>query len=143
MRGERAPKKRDFLIETFQKVPKNAFCGLFFKNLPAAGQIWVFVVVSESSQNQFGRPKKKVDNIFKKMLTIPPPPREIPRSPPGTDILNDYDNQRNKLKIIEKRSDTYWLYFEKLKRFKIYLIVYSAAGIKVQFEELGQTSFNR
>ena len=35
--GEPAPKKRDFLVEIFQKVPKNAF---FFKNLPATQNIW-------------------------------------------------------------------------------------------------------
>ena len=28
--GGRAPKKRDFLVKCFQKMPKNAFIGLFF-----------------------------------------------------------------------------------------------------------------
>ena len=34
--GERAPKKRDFFVKVFQKIPKNGF----FKNLPAAQKIW-------------------------------------------------------------------------------------------------------
>ena len=33
---ERAPKKRDFFVKIFQKVPKNGFFDCFFKNLPAA-----------------------------------------------------------------------------------------------------------
>ena len=34
--GERAPKKRDFFVNIFQKLPKNGFFDGFFKNLPAA-----------------------------------------------------------------------------------------------------------
>ena len=34
--GGSAPRKRDFLVKIFQKVPKNASSGFFFKNLPAA-----------------------------------------------------------------------------------------------------------
>ena len=35
--GERAPKKRDFFVKIFQKLPKNGFFDcFFFKNLPAA-----------------------------------------------------------------------------------------------------------
>ena len=70
-------------------MPKNVFFGLFFKILPAAHKnlpqqgLWVFLVLCESSENQFGRPKKKVDKIFKKFLKIRPPPRENPRSAPG------------------------------------------------------------
>ena len=30
--GERAPKKRNFSVKIFQKVPKNALFGLFFQN---------------------------------------------------------------------------------------------------------------
>ena len=29
--GERAPKKRDFFVKIFQKVPKNGFFDYFFK----------------------------------------------------------------------------------------------------------------
>ena len=37
----RAEKKSYFLVNIFQKVPKNAFLGLFFhKILPAAQKIW-------------------------------------------------------------------------------------------------------
>ena len=37
--GERAPKKRDFFVKIFQKLPKNGFFDCFFKNLPAALKI--------------------------------------------------------------------------------------------------------
>ena len=37
--GERAPKKRDFFVNIFQKLPKNGFFDCFFKNLPAAQKI--------------------------------------------------------------------------------------------------------
>ena len=40
MREERAPKKRDFLVNIFQEVPKNVFLASFFKILPAAQTIW-------------------------------------------------------------------------------------------------------
>ena len=50
-REERAPKKRNFLVKIFRKLPKNAFFG-------------VFIVIWEGSENQLGRPKKKVDKIF-------------------------------------------------------------------------------
>ena len=65
--GEHAPNELNFLVNIFQKVPKNSFFGLFFKNLPAEQKIWsngVFIVIWESSENQFGRPKKMVDKIF-------------------------------------------------------------------------------
>ena len=40
LRGERAPKKRNFLIKIFQKVPKNAFFGLFFfQNFACSAEI--------------------------------------------------------------------------------------------------------
>ena len=61
----------------------------FFKILPAAqnfGQNRVFVVLWESSENQFGccgRSKKKIDD--KIIENSPPPPRENPRS--------DHDNR--------------------------------------------------
>ena len=51
LRGERAPKKNDFLVKIFQKkatVRRKKF-----------GQNRVFIVISESSENQFGRPMKK------------------------------------------------------------------------------------
>ena len=39
--GERAPKKRNFLVKIFQKVPKNALLTVFFfKNLPAAQKMF-------------------------------------------------------------------------------------------------------
>ena len=38
--GERAPKKRVFLVNIFQNKPKNAFLDCFFKNLLAAQKFW-------------------------------------------------------------------------------------------------------
>ena len=68
---DRAPKKRNFLVKIFQKVPKNAFFGLFFQNFACCpnnlAKIGTKTVLWESSKNQFGRPKKNV-KIFKKFL---------------------------------------------------------------------------
>ena len=38
LRGERAPKKRNFLVKVFQKVSKNAFFGLFFQNFACGAE---------------------------------------------------------------------------------------------------------
>ena len=60
-KGERAPKKRNFLVKIFQKVPKNAFLACFFKILPAAqkfGPKHGLLSDWESSENLFDRPKK-------------------------------------------------------------------------------------
>ena len=96
-KGERAPKKCNFLVKVFQKVSNKTFFVLFFffNKLPAAqkiGQNRVFVVIWESSENPFGRFKKGwqsffgVDKIFFKSARgrplPPPPPRENPRSAP-------------------------------------------------------------
>ena len=48
----------------------------FFQNLTCGGENSVFLVLGKSSENQFGRPKKKVDENFLKIL----PPGENPRS---------------------------------------------------------------
>ena len=37
--GERAPKKCNFFVKIFQKLPKNGCFDCFFKNLPAAHKI--------------------------------------------------------------------------------------------------------
>ena len=63
--GERALKGLDFWSTFSKKCLKTPFLVTFFKNLPAAqifGQIRVFILVWESSENQFGR-QKKVDKI--------------------------------------------------------------------------------
>ena len=39
LRGERAPKKNNFLVKFFQKVPKNAFFDQFLKILAAAHKV--------------------------------------------------------------------------------------------------------
>ena len=64
--GEHAPKKRDLLAEIFRKVHKNPFFGLFFKKnylrRRKIDQSRVFIVIWESSENQFGRPKKMFES---------------------------------------------------------------------------------
>ena len=89
--GTRA-EKRDFSVDIFQKVPKNAFLAFFKICLRRRTfyQIKVFIVVWESSEKQFGRPKKKVDKIFKFFSENPPPTRQISRSAPvqGFDLTN-------------------------------------------------------
>ena len=56
-------KTRNFLVEIFQKAPKTSFLACFFKSLLAAQKIRsnyrVFIVFWNSSENQFGRPKKR------------------------------------------------------------------------------------
>ena len=58
LRGDRTPKKRNFSVKIFQKVPKNAFFGLFFQNFACGAR------------------------SFEIFLKIRPPPRENPRSAP-------------------------------------------------------------
>ena len=67
LEGKRAPKKRNFFVNIFQKVPKNASLDLFFEKICLQcrqfGQNGVFIVILESSENQFGRPKKNRQNF--------------------------------------------------------------------------------
>ena len=54
-------------------MPKNAIFGLFFKILPAAQKFRpkkVFIVVWESSENQFGRPKNEKKKVIKILKNI-------------------------------------------------------------------------
>ena len=46
------------------------------------GQNSVFLVLKESSENQFGRPKKKVLKFFENFLKIRPTPLEKILDPP-------------------------------------------------------------
>ena len=67
LRGGARAEKMQFLVKIFQKLPKNAIFGLFFKILPAAQKNWsnrFFILIRESSENQFGRPEKKVKKNF-------------------------------------------------------------------------------
>ena len=50
------------------------------------GQSGVFVVLWESSENEFGRPKNKVDKILE-ILKIRPPPLEKILDPPLVKIF--------------------------------------------------------
>ena len=67
-----------------RKFPKKCLKMLFwpfFKNLSQnrrrkLGQNRVFILVWESSENQFGRTKKKFDKIFKNCFKVRPPPLE-------------------------------------------------------------------
>ena len=83
--GERAPKKREFLVKVFQKLLKNAFLGVFFKILQRRrkfGQNRDRTALREF-KNQYGRPKKGSTKILKVFWkSAPPPPRENPRSAP-------------------------------------------------------------
>ena len=84
--GARAKKECDFWPKFSKKCRKPSIFGLFSKiclRPGKIGQIRVFIVVGESSENQFGWPKKNVDKVFKTFLKIPPP-REIPRSAPAS-----------------------------------------------------------
>ena len=76
-----------FLVKIFKKLPKNAFFS--FKILPAArnlGQNRDFLVLSESSKNQFGRPKERRQN-FQNCFENPEPPPPPP-PPPLEKILD-------------------------------------------------------
>ena len=53
--GERAPKKRSFLVKIFQKVPKNAFFDCFFFQKFACGAENVAKI---GAKQCFGRPQK-------------------------------------------------------------------------------------
>ena len=75
------------LVKTFQKNALNAKTWpnpFFCRNM-------VFLVLSESSENQFGRPKK-ADTIFKFFLK-PPPPRKNSRSAPEQNLQNFSKNR--------------------------------------------------
>ena len=74
LRGELAPKKRHFLVNIFQKMPKNAFFGLFFEKFACRKllQNRVFIQFWESSQNQISRPKKNGRQNFQNCSTPPP-----------------------------------------------------------------------
>ena len=58
--GAPAEKKNNFLVKFFQKLPKNLACFsacffLFCLRRRNFGQNWVFLVLWESSENQYGR----------------------------------------------------------------------------------------
>ena len=63
--GASSCQKTQLLAKNFPKVPKSDFCDLFFHKF---GQNGFFIVIWESSENQFGRPQKKLDKIFEKIL---------------------------------------------------------------------------
>ena len=84
-------------------MPKNAFFWpVFFawgaENLTKTGS---FCNAMGDFENQFGRPKKKVDNkIFEIFLEIPLPPRENSRSAPA--LFNFF--HRNNWRLVKQSS---------------------------------------
>ena len=79
---ERAPKKRNSLVKNFQKGTKNAFLACFSKTClrrKKFDQNGVFIVVWESSENLFCRPKNKVNKICEFFLKILDPPHVLDR----------------------------------------------------------------
>ena len=71
--GERAPKKRDFVVNIFQKVSKNGFLTVFSKVCLQGKKFCQNrgkKVLWESSKNQYGRLKNKLE-IFLKIRPLP------------------------------------------------------------------------
>ena len=71
--GERAPKKRDFFVKIFQKVPKNGFFDLFFQkiacgaeNLSKTGSFYCFGRARKI--NLIDLKKKKKSSKFSKIF---------------------------------------------------------------------------
>ena len=90
LKNQKTLVKRDFLVKIFQKLPKNAFFSRFFKIFPAAHKILTkqsLLVIWESSENHFGRPRKKGSTKFSKFFWKSFPSRENPRSAPA-DAIN-------------------------------------------------------
>ena len=79
LRVKHAPKKRDFLVNIFQKPLKKPFWQVFFSKCclwrKKLGQNRAFVMHWDSSENQFDRPKK-VAKIFEFFRKSAPPPFE-------------------------------------------------------------------
>ena len=79
--GGSAPKKRDFFVKIFQKVPKNGFFDLFFQKVACGPK----KLAKTASFYCFTRARKinLVELLEKKVVIFfqnPYPPREIPRS---------------------------------------------------------------
>ena len=67
--GSARRKTRIFLVEIFQKVPKNAFFTCFFLKKFACGSEnfslnRVLILFWESSENQIDQPKRKSGNVL-------------------------------------------------------------------------------
>ena len=82
--GARA-EKTQYFSQRFSKEPKNAFLACYFKLVWGAKNLakTVFLALQESSENQFGRPKKRSTKLSIFFLKIRPP-RENPRSTPAS-----------------------------------------------------------
>ena len=65
-------------------MPKNAIFWFFGQNFPKSAkkrrkcgaENGVFKVIRDSSENQFGQPKKKVDKLFEFFLKVRPQSRK-------------------------------------------------------------------
>ena len=75
--GARA-KKRNFFGQNVLKSAQKCRFWPVFQNFACSARKFdqnrVFLMLWESSENHFGRPKKKVDKIFKNFLKSAPPP---------------------------------------------------------------------
>ena len=70
--GVERPLPQGFDPNIFQKVPKNClFWPVFFPKFACGAENWVFIVIRESSENQFVPPEKKVDKFSKFFVKIP------------------------------------------------------------------------
>ena len=76
------PKKQDFLVKIFQKVPKNAFFGLFFHMFACAKTGTKSCLGRAQKINSVDLQKKGLQN-FLKLFENPHPPRENRRSAPA------------------------------------------------------------
>ena len=95
MRGERTPKKTRFSCQTFQKKGlKTHFSACFFSKFclwrRSFGKNRVFVMIWESSENQFGRPEKNSrQNFFE---NPPPHPLDKILDPPLSYFPANHEN---------------------------------------------------
>ena len=80
-------KKRNFSVKIFQKVPKNAFFGLFFQNFACGAKNLAKI----GTKPCFGRARKIYLVDLKKIPPPPPSPRENPRSAPDDTCEENVD----------------------------------------------------
>ena len=80
--GARAKKNAIFLVNIFQKMPKNTVFSLFSKiclwRRNFVQTMRVFIGIWKIAENQFGRPNTKVEKKFQFFLKIRPPPPPPP-----------------------------------------------------------------
>ena len=128
--GERAPKKNAiFLSKFFKKCPKTAFLTVFLKICLRRRKFCQNRgkrVLWETSKNQFGRPKKKKSRQnFGKFFENPPPPRENPRSAPGSFILNTSEFSSECCTSFSQLFSSFYQYFSSVLIYRFHKRVLS------------------